>query len=287
MKTGVIDIGSNSVRLMMSEGQKTLYKQIIVTRLGENISLTGKLTATAIERSADAVLFLYNKAKSEQAKKVYAFATAAVRSASNGQDFVNRVKELTGLTVQVLSGETEGKIGLIGATGGADGGVIDVGGASSEVILAKDGQTVYSYSLDLGAVRLYDLCKDDKVKLDALLKEKLPLYGNVPNGNFYGIGGTFTSLAAIALKLEPYDPKKVHGYILTKEKVCQLSEKLLNMTVEERLKLKGLHPKRAEVIAGGAYLVKGIMEYLNLDKITISESDNLEGYLLLKNKEEL
>jgi len=287
MKTGVIDIGSNSVRLMMSEGLKTLYKQISVTRLGENISLTGKLTATAIERSADAVLFFYNKAISEGAKNVYAFATAAVRSASNGQDFVNRVKELTGLTVEVLSGETEGKIGLLGATNGADGGVIDVGGASAEIILSSSGKTIYSYSLDLGAVRLYDLCKDDKEKLKNVVKEKLPLYGIVPKGKFYGIGGTFTSLAAIDLELEPYNPEKVHGYKLTKNSIEKLTEKLLNTSIEDRKKLKGLHPKRAEVIAGGAYLVKGIMEYLDLDEITISESDNLEGYLLLKNKEEL
>ena len=282
MKYGVIDIGSNSVRLMMSDGVKTLYKKVITTKLGEGVSLFPVLKETAIERTVDGVRTLYGDALADGADKVYAFATAAVRSAENGNVFIDRVKQVVGLNVEVVSGEVEAFLGLSGALNGKDGGIIDIGGASTEITLSKDGQTVYSHSLNLGVVRLVDLCGQDEVLIRNTCKEKIKEYGLVPKTNFYAIGGTATSLAGIDLELEVYDPKKVHGYRLTVEDVSRLAKKLISLSVEERKKLKGLQPARAEVIAGGAILLEEIMKMLGVNYITVSESDNLEGYLTYK-----
>ena len=283
MRIAVIDVGSNSVRLMMSENGNTLYKKIIVTRLGEGISLTKTLTASAIKRTAEAVFSFTEYAKNDFADKILIFATAAVRSSVNGKEFVDSVFDLTGIKVDVVSGEVEAQLGLLGALNGNDGGIIDIGGASTEITVSICGKTTYSYSLDLGVVRLLDLCGQNEEIINTVIQEKIVEFGNIPNAKFYGIGGSATSLAAIDLGLEVYNPNLIDGYVLTKSQVDNLSSRLINMTVEERKKLNGLQPERAEVIAGGAVLLKKIMEYIGIDKITVSEKDNLEGYLITKN----
>lgn len=282
MKYGVIDIGSNSVRLLMSENGKTLYKKVITTKLGEGLSLFPVLKETAILRTVNAIKELQSYALLDGADKVYSFATAAVRSATNGNVFVDNVFRETGICVEVVSGEVEAFLGLSGALNGKDGGIIDIGGASSEITVSKNGSTVYSHSLDLGVVRLCDLCGQDETSIRSACKEKIVEYGVVPDADFYAIGGTATSLAAIDLELEVYDPKKVHGHRLTKENLNRLAKKLVSMSVEERKKLKGLQPARAEVIAGGAILLEEIVKMLKTDFVTVSENDNLEGYLAYK-----
>ena len=136
-KFAVIDIGSNSVRLMLVADGKVLYKALNTTRLGEGLAASTRLNVAALERTAQAVSAFYAQAKSEGAEKVLAFATAAARSAENGQEFVDRVKELCGLQVEIISGDEEAEIGVLGALGNADGGIIDVGGASTEIIVKR------------------------------------------------------------------------------------------------------------------------------------------------------
>ena len=281
-KIGVIDVGSNSVRLMMSKRGKTLYKRTKTTRLADGLCDTGLLDAVAIERTADAVCKFNSFAKSEGATKVYAFATAAVRQAKNGNEFTDKVRKLCGIEVEVVDGITEAELGVKGALNGKDGGIIDVGGASSEVIVVKNGKTDYCKSLDIGAVRLFNACGQSESAVVKTVTEKVKEYGKVPESNFYAIGGTATTLASVVMELEPYDPEKVHGYILTKSTVLNLAKRLFSMPVEDRRKLKGLQPERAEVIAGGAMLVYAVMDYLAIDSVTVSENDNLEGYLILK-----
>ena len=157
----IIDIGSNSVRLMTMADGKVFYKVLITTRLGEGLASSNLLKAESIERTARAVETLQKKAKDEGAKNVYAFATAAVRSAKNCKDFVQRVDELCALKVDVVSGEMEAELGAKGAVGKRDGALIDIGGASTELIVQKAGAIVYKKSIDVGAVRLKDLCGRD------------------------------------------------------------------------------------------------------------------------------
>ncbi len=285
MKYAVIDVGSNSVRLMLSDGIDTLYKKVNTTKLAEGMEEQRKLTQVAIERTAKAVADFYAQAKKDIADKIFVFATAAVRQAKNGNEFVNAVKKLCGADVDVVSGSVEAELGYLGALGGKDGGVIDVGGASSEIIVVKNKKVIYSHSLDLGAVKLKDACGQDFNSVEKVTAEKLKEYGIVPKTQFYAIGGTATSLVSLELELEPYDPKMVDGYVLTKLNLSNLVDKLFSLTVEERKKLKGMFPPRAEVIAGGAKLLLDVMTLVGVDEIIVSERDNLEGYLIKRLKE--
>ena len=284
MKTGIIDIGSNSVRLALSADGKTLYKRIKTTRLSEGLSLTGKLNLSAIERTAKAVADFKAEAEADGAKKVYAFATAAVRASANGSDFTDYTKKHYGIDIDVISGETEAKIGLLGALGNADGGIIDLGGASCEVTVRQNGDTVYAKSVDVGAVRLLDTCGRDRDKLESYIGEKLKEYGKFDAGkyNMYGVSGTATTLAAVKHKLKEYDPAVVHGTVLAVDEVGALAEKFLSMSVEQIKELGEVVVWRADVIGGASLFLYRLMQYMNISKMTVSENDNLEGYLLYK-----
>lgn len=284
MKTAVIDVGSNSVRLGMIADGKTLYKRIETTRLGEGLSFCGSVKPEAIERSARAVSAFFEAAKREGAENVYVFATAAVRSAVNGGDFVKRVRELCGLCVDVISGEKEAEIGVLGALGFGDGGIIDLGGASTEVTVRRNKKTVYSGSVDIGAVRLYDLAGRDGEKLEKVISDKLPEYGafSAKNDNMWGVSGTATTLAALKNGLKEYDASIVQGTVLTVSEIENYAAELLNTPVETICKICTVDVRRADIIGGGALLLARLLQKFEIEKIKVSDRDNLEGYLILK-----
>ncbi|HIQ66697.1 MAG TPA: Ppx/GppA family phosphatase [Candidatus Coproplasma stercoravium] len=284
MKISAIDVGSNSVRLMVMADGKTLYKQLDTTRLGEGLANSGVLKPEAIERTARAVQLFAAAAELNGAGTPYVFATASVRSASNGGDFVKRVKQLTGIDVDVISGEEEAACGITGALRGRDGGIIDLGGASTEITLQKGGKTVYSKSVNVGTVRLYDIAGQDRQALERAARTALKDYGNLSlaGTDMYGVGGTATSLAALFHELPAYDPKVVDGTVLTVGWLGSMAERLLSMPVEERKAMRGMDVRRADVIAGGCLLLHHILKRFGAEKLTVSESDNLEGYVLLK-----
>ena len=283
MKVGIVDIGSNSVRFAMIADGKTLYKRLKTTRLGEGLSNTGKLTESAMSRTVDAVEYFKNFASDEGADKFFAFATAAVRSSENGGDFVKRAKERIGVTVDVLSGKEEAAAGLLGALRGRDGGIIDVGGASTEVTLQKGGKTTYAKSIDIGTVRLFDLAGRDIEKLKKVIDKKILEYGEITTDlPMYAIGGTATTIASVKHGLKTYDASVVDGTEITFEEADALARKLLQLSVEEVKKIDGMEPRRADIIGGGCLLLSGIMKKLGVKSVTVSESDNIEGYYLLK-----
>ena len=284
MKTGIIDIGSNSVRLALSADGKTLYKRLKTTRLGEGLSITGALSADAIGRTASAVADFHDEAQRDGAQKVYAFATAAVRSAVNGKEFIQFVKTNYGIDIDVISGETEAKIALLGALGNSDGGIVDLGGASCEVTVRDGGAVVYTKSVDVGAVRLLDTCGRDRDKLEKFIEEKLKEYGQFDASKYSmcGVSGTATSLAAVKHKLKVYDPAIVHGTVLTADDIKGFADMFLNMTVEEIKNLGYVSVWRADVIGGASLFLYRLMQYMNIQKMTVSENDNLEGYLIYR-----
>lgn len=295
MKVSVIDIGSNSVRLMVMADGITLYKRIITTRLGENLAKTGEISKNAILRTVKAVKELYLEGL-EKSGRCFAFATAAARTGKNGAEFTKAVFDACGLTVDVISGELEARLGLSGALKKENGAVIDIGGASTEIIVQNNGQVVFSKSAQVGSVSLCDLCGQDKTKLEKVINEKIHSYGDnlknlVSKQNIkckvLGIGGTATNIASIDLKLNVYDPQKINGHILKTENVKSISDTLLSMTIEEREKVTGMDIRRADVIGGASLLLYKIMKFLNLKHIIISESDNLEGYVYTVLHEEI
>ena len=282
-KIAVIDIGSNSVRLMLLANGKVLYKIVNTTQLGEGLAHTGVLKREAIERTATAVAQFVHQAKKEGAARVCAFATAAARSAKNGDQFTGKVKSLCGLDIEILSGEEEAEIGILGALGSADGGIIDIGGASTEIIVQQDGTCVYKKSVDIGVVRLKDMCGREYTSLIETCKRQAEKFGQVPLAQTtYAIGGTATTLAALALNLQSYQADKVTGVALSQQCVADMAKKLCKMSVEEIMKNPCVPQKRAEVIAGGAVLLSTVMQTLRIAQVIVNDSDNLEGYAKLK-----
>ncbi|MDY2879464.1 MAG: hypothetical protein SOT34_00795 [Candidatus Borkfalkiaceae bacterium] len=280
---GVVDVGSNSVRALVTADGKILYKDLITTRLGEGLATTGEISPAAAERTADAVRYFVGKIKGFSPAATYAFATEAVRSGRNGEAFREKVMRETGVFLDVLSGEEEGEVGLLGALGGKDGGIVDIGGASAEITAAKDGAIVYSHSLPLGAVRLFDACGEDIGKIEKTVSALLPEYGKVPaEVDYRAIGGTATAIAAIDLRLVKYDWKAVNGHLLTAEAVGRNLSLLRSLSVKERISRLHMTPKRAEIIVGGAAFLLMIMQYVGLSSVRVSESDNMLGYLRKK-----
>ena len=280
MKKAIIDIGSNSVRIMYKDGLSP-YKELITTRLGQGLTVEKGLTESAIERTANAVLILYKRALERDIDEIYIFATEALRSAVNGKILTNKIKDTTGLEVDVISGEREAEIGLIGALGlNGTGGIIDVGGASTEVVYAKDGKIVYKYSLNEGAVRIFDKFGRNRDKIEGYLSQKIKEYGEIYSGEYKIIGGTATALASVFLGLKEYDASKTDGVYISVNKLAETVDELYSLTDEQILQKYCISKARAEIIRGGASIFLSILKYANLSGVTVSESDNLEGYYL-------
>lgn len=282
-KYGVVDIGSNSVRAILYSDGKILYKTVITTRLGEGLANTGVICESAFERTLKTVQSCVQVLISKFADQILIFATETVRSAKNGVDFALAVKESTGFDVDVVKGEEEGELGLLGALAGKDGGIIDIGGASAEIVACDGGKIVYSHSLPLGAVRLYDACGENLKKLDEIIDKNLDFYGKVPQYvDYYAIGGTATTIGFIDSGVSNYDEKVVDGREITVEKLEEILKKLTGFSLNERIEKMHINPKRAEIIVGGAYMLKKIMQRFNIKSVKVSESDNLLGYLRKK-----
>ena len=280
-KFAVIDIGSNSVRLMFVADGKVLYKTIRVTRLGEGIAQAPILKEEAIERSAQAVAAFKQQAITEGAEKVVAFATAAVRSAENGAKFVQRVKDICDLTVEVISGETEAEIGILGALGNQDGAVLDIGGASTELVVKKNGVLVYKKSVNIGVVRLKDTCGREETLLQQMAEKAAKEFGQVPaNLRLHAIGGTATTIASQALGLTEYDSAKISGAEISLQTLEEKAQEWLKMPVEEIEKLPCMPKGRADVLAGGAVLLATLLKTFDLQSFIASDRDNVEGYAI-------
>lgn len=280
MKIAVIDIGSNSVRLLTWADGKTLYKRTCTTRLGEGLNASPYLKQEAVDRTAQAVSAFVEEAKRDGAEMVCAFATAAVRSSKNPQVFTDKVRALCGIEVDVISGEREAEIGLAGALRQGDGGIIDVGGASTEVTVRTNGRVVYSKSVNIGTVRILDCAGRDLNRIENFVASKIEEYGSVDfsSVNMYAVGGTATRLASIKHGLKVYTPEISGGTVLSQDEIHELANKLTAMPVEQ-IRKQTICSSSADLIGGGAMLTYMIMKKLGVKSITVSESDNLEGYV--------
>lgn len=283
MKISIIDVGSNSVRLATFADGKTLYKRLKTTRLGEGLAFMRSLKEEAISRTANAVCEFVASALKDGADRVEIFATAAVRSSDNGGEFVELVKKICGLKVEVLSGEKEALCGILGAVGAGDGGIIDVGGASTEVTVRFGGKIIYAQSVNTGTVRLHDVADRDKVKLLSEIHEKFTEFKpfDASAYNMYAIGGTASRLASVKHNLKEYKPELTDGTRFTVAELTSYADKLLTMPVEE-IRATTICTSSADVVGGGCLLLTEVMKKFNIKEITVSEKDNLEGYLILK-----
>lgn len=278
---GVFDVGSNSVRCLAYSGGNILYESLVTSRLGEGLATSGKLSPVAIMRTVSALEALRKECAARGATRWFAFATEAVRSAENGGDLICAAKD-SGFDVDVISGDEEAEIGLLGALGGRDGGVLDIGGASAEIAAAKGGKMIYSRSVPLGAVRLNDACGEDEAALLGEIESKLPLYGCVPAADYRFIGGTATAVCMIAKGIKKFSRTSIDGRVLTDDDLSRVCEAVRGLSPEERSDKFGISLKRAEIIVGGALLARAIARAFGMDRLTVSLSDNMLGYIRKK-----
>ncbi len=274
---GIIDIGSNSVRLLITDGV-FFKKYLITTRLGEGAGKEKILTSDAITRTVNAINTFYIQAEQQGAKTIVAFATQAVRGAKNKSEFLKRVFDETKLNVDVLSGDKEAEIGLLGANLGESGGIVDIGGASTEIAVVKGESVVYKKSVEIGAVSLNDKFGQDKERIKEYCALKLKEFSGADMVPYKAIGGTATALASIDLGLKVYDATKTHNHYLLKKNLTLIESDLYAKSQEEILKKYAISKSRAQIIAGGCTLLIEVLNTLNLDGVIVSESDNLEGY---------
>lgn len=281
----IIDIGSNSVRLAIFSDGKVLLRQVLTTQLSRDIK-DQKLSYKSINRTLEGLNEFFCEINRYNATP-FAFATAAVRNSINGNDFCQAFREKFAFNVDVLSGEKEAELALLGALNGKNGSVIDVGGGSSELAVTKNKTIVYSHSMPNGAVTLTDKFGKN------LLKSQEFLTNHIAN-NFKGdillqepvvlIGGTATSLAYIFNGCGLYNRNKNNGTVLPLDFISNLTQELFKLSPEQIVQKYTLDAKRAQVIHSGCLIIELLLKHCGAVKATVSENDNLEGYYLRKIK---
>lgn len=281
MKIAIIDVGSNSVRKQVFSDGKILLRQVINCRLA--LEMRGnKLADKSINRTFEALDSLI-LSELKQGVKCLAFATACVRNSINGNDFRQAFFNRYGFKLDVLSGEKEAEIGTLGALSGKDGTVIDVGGASSEIATAQNGKIVFARSMQDGAVTLTDAFKRDKIAAEEYLKKAYDYFsGVIVDKNAYAIGGTANTLAFIGCNLVEYDALKSDGYVLTIDELERNVDCFYSLSPKTIREQFYVEDKRAEIIHSGALILLTLLRVVNVDKIVLTENDNLYGYYLNK-----
>ena len=278
---GIIDIGSNSIRLMISDGEKSLKKYVETTKLADGLAKTGNLQDAAMDRSLNAISKFVSIANECHAE-IHIFATEAVRSAKNGKVFTEKIKINTSIEVDVVCGDIEAKLGFTGASEGENVCVVDIGGASTEIVCGDKSSIIYGKSVPIGAVRIRDNCGEKEELLTNYITENLKNYGDIPKmDKLVAIGGTASTIVSVLLQMEEYDTDKVHNYKLYIHDVERVYNQIKAIPLLERNQIKGLVDGRRDIIVGATYELIKIMEMLGFDYLFVSEKDNLEGYLML------
>lgn len=287
-----IDIGSNSIRLIIAEVENNKIKNIIyqekaTTRLATHIDKTGILAEEPFKKSID-VLAGFRKALDKyNVTKIKTFATSAVREAANGEDFINAAKN-AGIEISIISGKEEGMLEYIGVCSGFDAGshplILDVGGGSSEIIYMQENNELHTESHKIGVVKMADMFDFQSGSYEML--EKCRTYINdffknvtIPNNiqNFIATAGTATTLAAIDMEMTEYDFNKVNGYKITKEKVIEILNKVYSTPYNKRLEIKGMDKGREDLIIPGILIILEILSKTNINVITVSDFGLREG----------
>lgn len=290
----IIDIGTNSVRLLMAEKDekgewKTLRKELRSTRLGEGMTDKATIGQGAKERTLSAVEEFTAMAKLEGAEDIFAYGTSIMRDASNGEEFADEVTAASGVPVRILSGKEEAYYSYIGAAGtsGVITSVADIGGGSTEICVGFGTDVGARHSFRLGCVRCSKQFDTTTARGRAELKKhcftlfrETDLMESMRNvKRWIGVGGTVTSLASMLQELEVYDSLKVQDYVIHPEDVSKILEKLSKMSYDDKCHMKGLLPSRADIIVAGVVILDSLMEYFALSEITVSDRDLSEGLL--------
>ena len=299
-RLAAIDLGTNTVHLLVVEASgaewRGLHGEQRVTRLGEGQAGTGILQPAAMRRTAEVVAAFCRRAEDLGVHDVRIVGTSAVREAANGAEFLAQVRSSSGRQVQVISGEEEARLTCLGVTQGLPDLkghflLFDIGGGSTEFVLSRAGRASPAVSVKLGVVELAERFMDpgpvDDTRYDAIaalvgarlaagLTEPILRHGAPA---LVGSAGTVTTLAALDLGLESYDPVRVHGHRLTRVVVAGLVARLAALSLAERAVLPCLEPGRADLIVPGGAICLAALSRLGFDALVVSDRGLREGIL--------
>lgn len=301
-----VDIGTNSTRLLVCSVTEPLdggrpeladlERHSIVTRLGDGVDSSGRLSEAAMERVLS-VLEDYRKIIDlYPVVSATGVLTSAGRDATNGPELCDSILQRTGIDVRLIGGDEEANLSFAGATSevAADGRtllVVDVGGGSTELITGSVGHVGFHTSLDAGVVRHSERylhsdpptaaeLESASAEVRSLLDAKVPADVRDSVDACIAVAGTATTLSAIDQELEPYDPTRVHGSEVTLSRSRELLERIASLPLAERREVAGLHPDRAATAVAGAVILCEVLEAFELLEFTASEHDVLRGEIL-------
>jgi exopolyphosphatase/guanosine-5'-triphosphate,3'-diphosphate pyrophosphatase len=291
-----IDCGTNSTRLLVHDGRRAVERLMRITRLGQGVDATGRLSLDAIERTVDALREYRHVIDRLGVTRTRMTATSAARDAQNRALFFDAALEVVGVPAELLSGDEEGRLSFAGATADLsphDGPflVVDIGGGSTEFSFGTV-ECDYARSVDIGCVRLtekyihHDPPRPEELLaclslvetyVDDIVRE-FPPVGESPR--FVGLAGTVSTTAAVEQGLADYDRDRIHHFVLTRAAVEDVFRTLATENRAERLGNPGLEVGRADVIVGGLCVLVQIMRQLDLGECLVSESDILDGLVM-------
>ena len=280
MRVTAIDLGTNSTRMLVAdvdgERLEEVERDLVITRLGEEVDTRRELLPTAIARVRNCLVGFRRRIEALGAERALAVGTSAVRDAANGEAFLGEVEWSYGFATRLLSGDEEARLTFRGATIGRDETgtmVVDLGGGSTELVTAER-----AVSVDVGSVRMTEQFGEDVEAIAEHVRSELP-DGFEPE-RAIGVAGTITSIAALHLGLEQYEPDRVHGHVISAEGARTQLERLVSVPLAQRRQLPALDPDRAPVIVAGAVILAEVLAHFGLDAIEASERDILDGAAL-------
>jgi exopolyphosphatase / guanosine-5'-triphosphate,3'-diphosphate pyrophosphatase len=300
MRVGVVDIGTNSTRLLIADvegaGVEEIERRTTVTNMGRGVDHTGLICSEAVEDVCTVIGDYKARYEEMGAERIMAIATSAVRDAANGEAFIAELRERFGLGARLLTGEEEAHLTYLGATAQRPADdptlVFDIGGGSTELVIGEGSEVGFHVSLQAGTIRQSErhLTSDpaDPHELENMAADIRNLIERAiaaqPEGGrpvrAIAVAGTPTSLAAIDQELEPYDPGRVHGYRLGMKRIQRMLSRLSSLPLAERLRVPGLHPGRAPTIVAGTVILVQVMRAFGLQEVEVSELDILQGSAL-------
>jgi exopolyphosphatase/guanosine-5'-triphosphate,3'-diphosphate pyrophosphatase len=303
VRVAAIDCGTNSIRLLIADvegregvagGLTDVVRRMEIVRLGEGVDRTGRLAPEAIDRTRRALAGYAKEIADHGVRRVRMCATSASRDAANAAHFTAMVRTTLGADPEVITGEEEARLSFTGAVSGltAPGPylVVDIGGGSTEFVVGDDAVR-HAVSVDIGCVRMTerhlhgDPPTPEQVAaaerdITAAVDTALRVVSGHGTATLVGLAGSVTTVAALALGLNEYDPARIQHSRIGYDDVAKVTADLLGATVADRRDLPVMHQGRADVIAAGALILRIVMKRANKSSVVASEHDILDGIAL-------
>ena len=288
-RIGIIDIGSNSIRLVVYDQQKrapvSIYNEKVMCGLGKGLASTGVLNPQGVEEAKGALSRFLAMGKNMEIRSLYVMATAAVRDATDGPAFVDYIQRTHNIHIDIISGEKEARLGAYGVCSSIyqpKGITGDLGGGSLELIWMNNFDIQDHTSLALGSLRMFDETKGDRDKIKKLIEKRfaeLDWLDDYKTPTFYAIGGSFRALAKMHMSANNYPLQILHEYTVDSKSFLAFLREILSLSNEKLEKYPGSAAKRVPQLPGAALLLEQILTTTHAEKITFSASGIREGYV--------